>query len=78
VAGVDSKNVWKIFFSKSLLISGFAKVSILQEVLLFRLPTFFHRLLGGCNSKATANPPKSEWKKMGNWSELHSEKKYYL
>ena len=25
-----------------------------------QLPTFFHSLLGGCNSKATANPPKSE------------------
>ena len=21
---------------------------------------------------------KSDWKKVGNWSELHSEKKYYL
>ena len=25
-----------------------------------QLPIFFHSLLGGCNSKATANPPKSE------------------
>ena len=35
-----------------------------------------------CNSKATANPPtKSDDKngqEMFNWSEVHSEKKYYL
>jgi hypothetical protein len=32
--------------------------------------------LGGCNSKATTNPPKSDDKngqEMFNWSELHSE-----
>jgi hypothetical protein len=38
-------------------------------------------LLGGCNSKATANPPKSDDKngqEMFNWSELHSERSNFL
>ena len=56
------------------------KVLILQVVLLFRMQLwpvahFFHSLLGGCNSKATANPPKSDDKngqEMFNWSEVHS------
>ena len=33
------------------------------------------------NSQASANPPKSDDKngqEMFNWSEVHSEKKYYL
>ena len=32
-------------------------------VKLWRVAHFFHSLVGGCNSKATANPTKSEWKK---------------
>ena len=41
---------------------------------------FFTHFWVGANSfcNATANPPKSEWKKVDNRSELHSEKKYYL
>jgi hypothetical protein len=42
---------------------------------------FFSSLLGGCNSKATANPPKSDDKngqEMFNWSELHSERSNFL
>ena len=49
------------------------------------LGQFLSSLLGGCNSKATPNPPKSDDKngqEMFNvvfkWSEVHSEKKYYL
>ena len=41
---------------------------------------FLSSLLGGCNSKATANPSKSDDKivqEMYNWSEVHSQKKYY-
>jgi hypothetical protein len=37
--------------------------------------------LGGCNSKATPNPPKSDDKngqEMFNWSELHSERSNFL
>ena len=43
--------------------------------------SFLSSLLCGCNSKATANPPKSVVKngqEICNWSELHSEKKCYL
>ena len=43
---------------------------------------FLSSLLGGCNSKAPANPRKSDDKngqEMSNWSEeVHSEKKYVL
>ena len=38
-------------------------------------------LLGGCNSKATPNPPKSDDKngqEMFNWSELHWERSNFL
>ena len=41
----------------------------------------FVSLLGGCNSKATPNPPKSDDKngqEMFNWSELHSESSNFL
>ena len=45
------------------------KVPILQVVLLFQM-----QLCPRNNSK-----PNQKWvKKVGNWSELHSEKKYYL
>jgi hypothetical protein len=42
---------------------------------------FLSSLLGGCNSKATANPPKSDDKngqEMFNWSELHLERSNFL
>ena len=44
------------------------EVPILQVELLFRMKLwqvahFFHSFLGGCNSKATVNSPKCEWKK---------------
>ena len=60
-----------------------SKVPILQVVLLFRMQLwpvahFFHSLLGGFGVALLLHLPKSEWKKVGNWSELHSEKKYYL
>jgi hypothetical protein len=37
-------------------------------------------LLGGCNSKPTPNPPKSDenGQEMFNWSELHSERSNFL
>ena len=41
-------------------------------------PFFFHLLLGGFAVPLLLHPPRIEWKKVGNWSELHSEKKYYL
>ena len=42
---------------------------------------FLSSLLGGCNTKATSNPLKSDDKngqEMFNWWEVHSKKKYYL
>jgi hypothetical protein len=42
---------------------------------------FLSSLFGGCNSKATLNPPKSDEKngqEMFNWSELHSERSNFL
>ena len=48
---------------------GFCKKLLLYERNSDQLPTFFilSSLLGGCNSKATANPPKSDdrMKKIG-------------
>ena len=45
----------------------------------------FLTIFGGCNSKATSNPPKSDDKNgqemfniVFNWSEVQSEKKYYF
>ena len=56
---------------------GFCKKLLLYECNSEQLPTFFHfviTFMGGCNSKATANPPKSDdrMKKVDNWSDLHS------
>ena len=61
----SEKGTFQLIFPKK---EGYTKVPILREVLLFWMQLwpvvhFFHSLLGGCNSKATANPPKSEWKK---------------
>jgi hypothetical protein len=41
---------------------GFCKKLLLYECSSDQLPTFFilSSFLGGCNSKATANPPKSD------------------
>ena len=48
--------------SPELLKCGFCKKLLLYECNSDQLPTFFilSSLLGGCNSKATANPPKSD------------------
>ena len=54
-SGFDDKSV---FYLKC----GFCKKLLLYECNSDQLPTFLilSSLLGGCNSKATANPPKSD------------------
>ena len=63
---------------------GFCKKFLLSECNSDQLNIswpFLSSLLGGCNSKATPNPPKSDDKngqEMFNWSELHSERSNFL
>ena len=67
---------------------GFCKKLLLSECNSDQLNIswpFLSSLLGGCDSKATPNPPKSDDKNgqemfnvVFNRSEVHSEKKYYL
>ena len=71
---IDLIYVPKFVLSLEKLKCGFCKKLLLYNRTPDQLPTFFilSSLLGGCNSKATANPPKSDdrMKKVGNWSEL--------
>ena len=70
----DTEYILKYGFCKKLLLS-----ECNSDQLNISWP-FLSSLLGGFNSKATANPPKSDDKngqEMFNWSEDHSEKKYY-
>ena len=60
-----------------------AKVPILQVVLLFWMQLwpvahFFSLTFGRVQQQSNSKPTQKLVKKMGNWSELHSEKKYYL
>ena len=70
--GLALASSWQMTRLSILMVSrsseGSPKVPILQVVLLFQMQLwpvahFVHSLLDGCNSKATANPHKSEWKK---------------
>ena len=75
----SSYSVLKVLTEKTmqeLLKCGFCLKLLLYKCKSDQLPTFWilSSLLGGWNSKATANPPKSDdrMQKIGNWSELHS------
>ena len=61
---------------------GFCKKLLLYQCNSDHLPTFFilSSLLGGFAVALLLHPLKSDnlKKKVDNWSELHSEKKYYL
>ena len=72
------------FYFTRVLMYGFCKKLLLSECNSDQLNIswpFLSSLLGGCNSKATANPHKSDDKncqEMFNWSELHSERSNFL
>ena len=53
-------------------------IALLFRMQLWPVAHFFHSLLGAFAVALLLHPPKSEWKIVGNWSELHSKKKYYL
>ena len=80
----------KLYFKITIWFCKQSKVWILQEVFLFRMNlwsvehflTIFSSLLGGGFAVVLLlHPLKSDDKngqEMFNWSEVHSEKKYYL